>query len=254
MRVHKLMYESLERLLLEVYFANNADALPSSLVEQLKILIKSPCPSGLNDLITSKCFQDLYKAFSIFKGKVRNGELGKTACFWLNYMDKVALLLKFARATKLNDLDLHIASLWDMCPVFFAYNHHNYARYVPIYLLTLMNLSETNPDAEDLLRKNGFSVSRSDVPSSRNLVDITIEGSINRHAKLHCGIIGFSTNTAAYNRWCIACHARATFMQATYEMANMTSTELDTHKEMRKSQMKKSESDVQSIVCEPFPY
>ena len=163
-------------------------------------------------------------------------------------MDKVALLLRFARATKLNDLDLHIASLWDMCPAFFSYNHHNYARYVPVYLLTLMNLSDTHPGAEDLLRKNGFSVSRSDVPASRNPVDLTIEETINRHAKSHCGIIGFSRNPAAYNRWCITRHARATFMQATYEMADMSSTELDMHKEIRKSQITKSESDVQSLL------
>ena len=135
-----------------------------------------------------------------------------------------------------------------MCPAFFSYNHHNYARYVPVYLLTLMNLSDTHPGAEDLLRKNGFSVSRSDVPASRNPVDLTIEETINRHAKSHCGIIGFSRNPAAYNRWCITRHARATFMQATYEMADMSSTELDMHKEIRKSQITKSESDVQSLL------
>ena len=163
-------------------------------------------------------------------------------------MEKVALLLRFTRATRLNDLDLHIASLWDMCSSFFAYNHHNYARYVPVYLLTLMNLSHTHPEAEDLLRRNGFSVSRSDVPASRNPVDLTIEETINRHAKSHCGITGFSRNPAAYNRWCITRHMRGTFMQAAYEMADMSSSEVDTHKELRKSEISKSESDVQSLL------
>ena len=80
----------------------------------------------------------------------------------------------------------------------FAYDHYNYARYLPVYLMTLLNLSETHPGAECLLRKNGFSVSRSEVPVSCNAVDITIEQTMNRHAKSHGGIIGFSRNFPAY--------------------------------------------------------
>ena len=42
----------------------------------------------------------------------------------------------------------------------------------------MLNLEKTHPGAEDLLKNNGFSVNRSDVPSSRNAVDITIEQTI----------------------------------------------------------------------------
>ena len=35
----------------------------------------------------------------------------------------------------------------------------------------MLNLEKTHPGAEDLLKNNGFSVNRSDVPSSRNAVD-----------------------------------------------------------------------------------
>ena len=79
-----------------------------------------------------------------------------------------------------------------MCSLFFAYDHQNYARYTTIYLLFLLNLPHTHPGAAQLLKQNGFSVSRSDVPSSRNAVDITIEETINRHAKSQGGIVGFS--------------------------------------------------------------
>ena len=91
MRVHKLMYESLERLLLDAFYAKSADvsSLNASLHEQLEILIQSPSQSGLNDLLTSDCFKEVYQQYCAFKDQVRNGELGKTACFWLNYMDKV---------------------------------------------------------------------------------------------------------------------------------------------------------------------
>ena len=49
----------------------------------------------------------------------------------------------------------------------------------------MLNLEKTHPGAEDLLKNNGFSVNSSDVPSFRNAVDITIEKTINRHAKSH---------------------------------------------------------------------
>ena len=51
------------------------------------------------------------------------------------------MILKLIRATKENELDLRIAALYALCHMFFAYDHCNYARYVPVYLMTLMNLS-----------------------------------------------------------------------------------------------------------------
>ena len=108
---------------------------------------------------------------------------------------------QFHRATKENCLTLHLASLQRMCRMFFRFDHPNYARYSAFYLLNMLNLEKTHPGAEDLLKNNGFSVNRSNVPSSRNAVDITIEQTINCHAKSHSGIVGFSRNRSAYYRW-----------------------------------------------------
>lgn len=135
-----------------------------------------------------------------------------------------------------------------MCPLFFSYDHPNYARYTSIYLLILLNLDISHPGAKQLLENNGFSVNRSDVPSSRNAVDITIEQTINRHAKSHGGIIGFSRNYAAYYRWCMTRHWRAGYLQATYEIAEMTDTESTSHKDVRLSEVKKSEEDVHRVT------
>ena len=79
-----------------------------------------------------------------------------------------------------------------MCGLFFSFDHPNYARYSALYLVIMFNLDKSHPGAEELLKRNGFSVNRSDVPSSRTAVDITIEQTINRHAKSHGGIVGFS--------------------------------------------------------------
>ena len=111
----------------------------------------------------------------------------------------------------------------------------------------MLNLSETHPGALELLKSNGFSVSRFTVPLSRNPVDITIEQTINRHAKSHGGITGFSKNYSAYYRWCVTRHFRAKYVKGTLNMADMTTTETSVHKELKSSQIKSSEEGVTNV-------
>ena len=56
---------------------------------------------------------------------------------------------------------------------------------MPAYLVTMLNLSDTHPGALERLKSNGFSVSTSTVPLSRNLMDITIEQTINHYANYY---------------------------------------------------------------------
>ena len=126
----------------------------------------------------------------------------------------------------------------------FAYDHTHYSRYVPVYLMTMLNLDSSRPGASQLLRNNGFSVSRSAIPRSRNAVDITIEQTINRHAESQGGVIGFSRNYSAYFRWCTTRHFRAKYVEATLEVTYMLSEEVSVRKELQKSQVHASENDV----------
>ena len=116
--------------------------------------------------------------------RVLKGHLGKTAQFWMRYVDRVWNILNFQLATKENNLSLHRGCLEKMVSLFFSYDHQNYARYTAVYLQTVLNLPTTHPGAEKLLEEKGFSVNRSAVPLSRNAVDITIEQTINRQGSL----------------------------------------------------------------------
>ena len=118
---------------------------------------------------------------------------------------------------------------------------------MPACLVTMLNLSDTHPGALELLKNNGFSVSRSTVPLSRNPVYITNEQTINRHAKSHSGIIGFSRNYSAYYRWCVTRPFRAKYVEATLNMADMTTTETSVHKDLKSSQIKCSEEGVTNV-------
>ena len=126
-------------------------------------------------------------------------------------------------------------------------DHPNYARYLSAYIVLLLNSDETHPGAKDILKNKGFSVSKSAVPGSRNAVDMTIEQTINRQAKSKGGIIGFSQNKAAYQKWCLTRHKRAGFVTLLMEDTGLD-TKDDSHKDNQPCQMKQSEKFVRKVM------
>ena len=69
--------------------------------------------------------------------------------------------------------------LYALFPMFIAQDHTNYAQYVPVLLITLIDLSDTNRRCKKLLEQNEFSVSQSLVFCLRNAFDLTIRQTIN---------------------------------------------------------------------------
>jgi hypothetical protein len=214
----------------------------------IESLADNPSCCLLTSVNENESCQKFYNNYQSFLVEVREGKLGKTAQFWIGYVEKVALVLRFQRATKENNFDLHLACLEDMIPLYFACDHHNYARYLVVHLINLLNLQSTHPGAEELLRNNGFSVSRSQVPSSRNFVDITIEQTINRHAKCTGGIVGFSRNFWAYARWCITRHERAKYVELAFENASMLQSSDCSHRDMQTHEIKQSEQSILRVL------
>ena len=183
LRVHKVVYEALERILLQVYESLHGCLFDEQGVTTLDHLAKNPCKDNLLACLASESCNKSIDRYNEFKETVRRGALGKTAQYWLSYMEKVGLILQFQRATKENCLTLHLASLQRMRSLFFIFDHPNYARYSAFYLLNMLNMEKTHPGAEDLLKNNGFSVNRSGVPSFRNAVDITFEQTIKKRSR-----------------------------------------------------------------------
>jgi len=108
--------------------------------------------------------------------------------FWIQYMDRVWLLLQFLQATKNNNSHLHVSCLKNICPLLFCMNHHNYAKYLSVYFVSVTNLIHSHLGTEEMLQDNGFHVSRSSMPAGRTAVNKTIEQTINKHAKTKGGI------------------------------------------------------------------
>ncbi|KAK3742892.1 hypothetical protein RRG08_061489 [Elysia crispata] len=249
LRVHTIMLEALERFLFTSFEQNTGSVdVSDKLVVEAKELVTNLGSNAAETTLASQAFDQLFAQHEYFKEEVRAGRHGKTSQFWVQYMNRVWLLLRFLRATKMNDLDLHITCLQQLCPLLFSMDHHNYARYLTVYFISLLNLSDSHPGAESLLRNNGFSVCRSDVPASRTAVNLTIEQTINRHAKTRGGIVGFSRSLPAYYRWSVTRHHRASYVSATHDMADNGDLSNDSHKELTPARKLHSENQVQETI------
>ena len=119
-RVHNLVLEALERLLFEVFQAQDqsGEGLSDESENGLRKLTEKPDSEQFQSLFTSQDFlKKLFDQCETFTNSVRNGSLGKTAQFWLGYMDIIWLILCFVRATKENNSELHLTALYELCPL-----------------------------------------------------------------------------------------------------------------------------------------
>ena len=246
-KVHKLMVDALERLLLRQFTSQSP--LEQSQKSQLEVLAACPCFECLVEVMSNTECMEFIEQYSAFKTGVRNGDLGQTGQFWMAYYDSAWTLLSFLEAVKENDLQLYLQSLRTMCGMMFSSDHLHYARYLSVYYTELVNRVNASPEVENLLQTYGISVSRSAVPGCRNPIDLTIEQTINRSAKTAGGVVGFSRNSNAYYRWCLARHKRASFLEATMQTLDMVSDSADIHKTNRPAEMKRSETDVCNLVA-----
>ena len=192
------LLEALERLLINSSERQEGCRLDDHEIQLLKRLAEDPSPENLSSIMSNPAVNVYFDRYSTYKSKVRTGGKGKTPQLWLSFMDKLWILMRFLRATKTNNVQLHMTCLKEMCPLFLTQEKPNYARYTALYLYTLLNLPKTHPGAMHFLQSKGFSVNRSTCPNFRTAVDITIEQTYNRHASGDGpGIIGFSQNFSA---------------------------------------------------------
>ena len=94
-----------------------------------------------------------------------------TFAFWKLIHDLELLGLTFVRAHREKNLDLYIQTLKEMAPLWFALDHPNYARWVPVHIADMENLSDSQKS--DLHK--GWTFSRSSRPFSAMPLDQAYE-------------------------------------------------------------------------------
>ena len=256
MNCHKCLLEGLERLLMEKFLDGNEvfEALDEQAKKLLQVFKESPSEALLDKLMENQSIVEYIDSYIQFRDLVRKGELGKTAEFWISYMDNVWLVLNLQESIKRNNFVQYAHSMYLMTNLFFSYDAQNYARYMSYFVMFLANIDWSHPGASDLLKLGAFSVARSFVPGSRCAVDKTIEETFMKHAKSKggaggsgFGLSGITRNYKAYQRWARTTHERTKYLYATLGLAGMITDSIDSHKDLRATEIKRGESFVEKV-------
>ena len=216
---HKVMVESLERLLLEQFTEKTEVCfvdIPQASKDLLNGLVKSPSKENETFVLADLHIVSYIERYLKFCETCRTGVLGKTAIFWMSYMDHVWLTLNLLQAVKTNDFFAYSHCLCLMPDLLFSFGGQHYARYMAFFSMFITNIETSHPGATELLRRGAFSVARSFIPGNRCEVDKTIEETFMKSrggsGSSGAGLTGLQTNYGAYQRWTRSASERAKYL------------------------------------------
>ena len=122
--------------------------------------------------------------------------------FWYTTLQLELLLLVYLRSLRQANFTLYIDALSKMLPWFFALNHTNYARWLPVHLRDMRALQQTAPDVFAQFVKELFTVHKSPRQFSAIAIDQAHEQN-NGMVKGDGGAVGLTENPGALRRWMI---------------------------------------------------
>lgn len=248
-RIHPLFALALQVLHFRQFLQTHG-VLSDECIALLNAFSKAPSPESLSKLLETATIAALLDSYERFCDQTRHGQHGSTARFWILYIDLVHIYLLFDRASRTNDVPLYTYALGLMCPMFFAIHKPNYARWMTLYHLNLINMESTHPGISAAFAGGALSVRRTHNSFSRSAVDLTLEQTINRDAaSRQGGIASFTQDVNARKRWTVTRSFRGAVVSSLLDMAGLTVTE-DSAKELKPSRIEKDHSDIESIISE----
>ena len=162
-------------------------------------------------------------------------------------MNIVSILLCFTTAYRDGLWDLHLYAFSLMLPVFFRYDHINYARWGSVYLAEMSDLpSEVLQEFQD----GNFVVKQTDRKSNQVSADQSTEW-LNATGKKRGGLVGITRIETSLSRWALSYNMRTIIAAHTKTMFGLTEdggNDHYTHNEAFKSRMVKDDSDESRIV------
>ena len=263
-RTHSLTYEALWRIYWTKFlqWVQETDRTVDSDIEQLCDLIVSKFKinnfSGIQETVKNELFPKakiLQKMFIEFEETL----ISPTSKYWLEYKNMVQTLLDFVRAEREGIWQLHLSSLSKMIPWMVMYDHTNYARYGPIYLSDMKQLSTTAPDVYNEFESGNFVIKSTTGRFNQIPVDQALEH-VNKKGKTSGGLIGITRIESARDEWCLTYNGHSKLSEDTRRMVGLADLEdLDEqpHIERGKQRITRDERDVMALkdqfqVCDVF--
>ena len=129
----KVVCEAMERLLIESFCEE--ENIPISEPAVLLNLVKSCSRENLDAALKDPSVLNLMGRYQLYEKSILQGHLGKTAAFWMSFINHCHLVFMLLYSVKTNNLELFHQCNGEMVILFFAYDGHNYSRFVQIILL-----------------------------------------------------------------------------------------------------------------------
>jgi hypothetical protein len=139
--------------------------------------------------------RDIFTKFEQFEGNAN-----KIQHFILNYVKQFETILQFVRATRQRDLPLHMESIESLMKYFFAHDHLNYARLLPLYISTMQETEKKHPEIWAEFMQGNFCVSKGVAGFTSIAPDHGIEQE-NRSLKVIGGIVGITQNEKSLDKY-----------------------------------------------------
>ncbi|KAJ8050587.1 Vesicular integral-membrane protein VIP36 [Holothuria leucospilota] len=230
MRANKIMCDALCYLQWESYMASLNDDQKGRVQEVMAQLHDAYSTDSLMDYLTAPQYIDMVSSFNTYIEKKINESA--TFAFWSCYIQMVENVLQLTRATRSGNWELHLSAVRKILPWMFAYDRHNYARYLSAYFLEMCDLPRTHPSAFE-----AFYVE----------CDLCIEQTSNRDAKTKGGMVGFTTNPGAVLRWLLTQHECSSIANQCKLMSGKERS-VRTKKELDTSRILRDETDVKAVI------
>ena len=173
---------------------------------------------------------------------------GTMPAFWMSYIDLTCLLLNFLRASREGNWYLHLTSIKELIPWCFAYSMTNYARYLPWYLIEMINLVHTHPELFRYLKDSGFSTQiDNENPFGSIPMDQTIQETINKDTQTPGGTRGFSMKKSAISKHCITTDYRASCVHQLRYFVNSQWLGIK-YPDLSRARIQRDEEDIKSLL------
>ena len=131
-----------------------------------------------NYILMCKC-QSIIEEYEHFRNRVKKGEFGKTAQFWVLYLYLVKNQYFAHIAVRSNNFDLRLFAWKYMIPFFFVLSKINFARYESFYTESMRNIEKLYPNLKPLLETKCLSVQGQDRYAMGTSIDQRGEQTIN---------------------------------------------------------------------------
>lgn len=203
---------------------------------------------SVDSLLECPDFERLLGDYRVFTQSTLDGQLGKTARFCMEYVERVNLFHILDRSVRECNVDLYLYALTEATDLFFATNRHSYARWMAKHQLNLINLPTTHPGLKELLTGGLFSIRRTNNHFSRLPVDLTLEQTVNADAASRMtGYTAATNNYSARLRWSVTKGSRAAVISAALDLAGMQA-DSGSQAELSSSRICRDNGDLKKVM------